>query len=63
MPSPTDLATLKIDDFAPHLDAVFDMQSTAGVMPLKLGHLATRRAQLPSKWAKAVVIFMWSAGR
>ena len=31
-----DLAALKIDDFTPHLDAVFDMQVAGGVAPLKL---------------------------
>jgi hypothetical protein len=36
MTSPPDLATLRIDDFAPHLDAVFDLQLPAGAMPLKL---------------------------
>jgi hypothetical protein len=36
MTSPPDLATLRIDDFTAHLDAVFDMQSPAGVVPLKL---------------------------
>jgi hypothetical protein len=34
--SSTDLATLKIDDFAPHRDSVFDMQTADGVVPLKL---------------------------
>jgi hypothetical protein len=36
MVSSTDLATLKIDDFAPHRDSVFDMQTEDGVVPLKL---------------------------
>jgi hypothetical protein len=36
MVSSTDLATLQLDDFAPHLDAVFDMQTSDGVVPLKL---------------------------
>jgi hypothetical protein len=36
MTSPPDLATLRLDDFAPHRDAVFEMQSPAGVVPLKL---------------------------
>lgn len=36
MVSSTDLATLKLDDFAPHLDAVFDMQTSDGVVPLTL---------------------------
>jgi hypothetical protein len=31
-----DLAKLKIDDFAPHLDAAFEMQTPDGVVPLKL---------------------------
>jgi hypothetical protein len=36
MPDSPDLATLRIDDFAPHRDTVFDMQTPAGVVPLKL---------------------------
>jgi hypothetical protein len=36
MTSPPDLATLRIDDFARHRDAVFDLQSPAGAVPLKL---------------------------
>ena len=36
MVSSTDLATLKIDDFAPQCDSVFDMQTGDGVVPLKL---------------------------
>jgi hypothetical protein len=36
MTSPPDLATLKLDDFAPHLDTVFDMQLPTGAIPLKL---------------------------
>jgi hypothetical protein len=36
MSSTPDLATLRIDHFAPYLDTVFDMQSPAGVVPLKL---------------------------
>jgi hypothetical protein len=31
-----DLAKLKIDDFAPHVDAAFEMQTPAGAVPLKL---------------------------
>ena len=31
-----DLATLKIDDFAPHVDAAFEMQTPAGAVPLRL---------------------------
>jgi hypothetical protein len=36
MTSSPDLATLRIDDFAPHLNADFEMQSPAGPVPLKL---------------------------
>jgi hypothetical protein len=36
MAATADLAALKIDDFAPHRDAVFDMQTAGGVVPLKL---------------------------
>ncbi len=36
MVSSPDLATLGIDDFATHCDAVFDMQTADGVVPLKL---------------------------
>ena len=36
MASTADLATLSIEDFTPHLDAIFDMQTVGGVVPLKL---------------------------
>lgn len=36
MASSADLATLVIDDFAPHVDAVFDMRAGEGVLPLRL---------------------------
>jgi hypothetical protein len=36
MTSSPDLATLRISDFAPHLNADFEMQSPAGPVPLKL---------------------------
>jgi hypothetical protein len=36
MAAMADLAALKIDDFAPHRDSVFDMQTPDGVVPLKL---------------------------
>ena len=36
MTSPTDLAALRVDDFAPHLDAVFETQTSGGAVPLKL---------------------------
>jgi hypothetical protein len=36
MAATADLAALRIDDFTPHLEAVFDMQAAGGVVPLKL---------------------------
>jgi hypothetical protein len=36
MASTVDLAALATGDFSPHLDAAFDMQTAAGVVPLKL---------------------------
>jgi hypothetical protein len=36
MASTADLAKLKIDDFAPHLNAAFEMQTPDGAVPLKL---------------------------
>jgi hypothetical protein len=36
MASTMDLAALRIDDFAPHLEAVFELQSASGLVPLKL---------------------------
>jgi hypothetical protein len=36
MTATADLAALRIDDFSPHLDAIFDMQTAGGVVPLKL---------------------------
>jgi hypothetical protein len=33
-----DLAKLKVDDFAPHLDAAFEIQTPGGAVPLKLVH-------------------------
>jgi hypothetical protein len=36
MAGTADLGALRIDDFTPHLDAVFDVQAARGVVPLKL---------------------------
>jgi hypothetical protein len=36
MAATADLAALRIDDFTPHLEAVFDMEVAGGVVPLKL---------------------------
>jgi hypothetical protein len=36
MAATADLAALGIGDFSPHLDAVFEMQTAGGVVPLKL---------------------------
>ena len=44
MSATPDLATLKIDDFAPHCDAVFEMQAAGGVVPLKLVKVAAAGA-------------------
>jgi len=33
-----DLAKLKLGDFAPHLDAAFELQTADGAVPLKLVH-------------------------
>jgi hypothetical protein len=38
MTSTADLAALGIGDFSPHLDAIFDMQTAGGVVPLKLAN-------------------------
>ena len=44
MASSPDLATIKIDDFAPHCDTVFDMRTAGGVVPLKLVKVAATGA-------------------
>jgi hypothetical protein len=36
MAATADLAALRIDDFTPHFDAVFDVDVAGGVVPLKL---------------------------
>jgi hypothetical protein len=36
MASTVDLGKLKIDDFSPHLDAAFEIQTPDGAVPLKL---------------------------
>jgi hypothetical protein len=36
MTATADIAALRIDDFSPHIDAVFDIQAAGGVVPLKL---------------------------
>jgi len=36
MAATVNLAALKIDDFRPHLEAVFNMQAAGGTLPLKL---------------------------
>jgi hypothetical protein len=38
MTATADLAALRIDDFTPHQDATFDMQTAGGVVPLKLAN-------------------------
>jgi hypothetical protein len=65
MASTADLATLGIGDFEPHLDAVFEMQSPGGMIPLKLANTApagqSRRASGAfslRKWDNPVVTFL-----
>jgi uncharacterized protein DUF6916 len=41
MVSSADLATLRIEDFAPHCDGVFEMQTAGGGVPLKLAQVAS----------------------
>jgi hypothetical protein len=36
MVATADLAALRIGDFTPHLDAIFDVQVAGGVVPMKL---------------------------
>jgi hypothetical protein len=36
MTATADIGALRIDDFTPHLDAIFDGQTAAAVVPLKL---------------------------
>lgn len=36
MASSPDIATLSIDDFEPHLNAIFEMESSRGMVPLTL---------------------------
>jgi hypothetical protein len=36
MASTPDIATLTVNDFEPHLDAVFEMEAPGGPVPLKL---------------------------
>src|SRR4051812_9827405 len=36
MTAPPDLATITLEDFTGHLDAIFEMQASGGVVPLKL---------------------------
>lgn len=40
MASSADIATLRMDDFAPHCDSGFEMQTADGVVPLKLVKVA-----------------------
>jgi hypothetical protein len=43
-----DLANLNVDDFSPHLNAVFDLQTPkGGTMPLTLMAAASNGAELP----------------
>jgi hypothetical protein len=41
MASTADLAALSIGDFSPHIDAVFEMQTAGGAVPLTLAEAKT----------------------
>ncbi|HYI28867.1 MAG TPA: hypothetical protein VD863_13570 [Bradyrhizobium sp.] len=47
MASPADLGQLNIDDFAPHLNAIFEMDSPHGKVPLRLAEAAAHGHPLP----------------
>ena len=47
MTSPADLGKLMLDDFAPHLDAVFEMDAPHGKVPLTLAEAVAHSHQLP----------------
>lgn len=47
MASPADLGKLKLGDFEPHLNAVFEMDSPHGKVPLRLAEAAAHGHPLP----------------
>jgi hypothetical protein len=47
MTSPADLGKLTLDDFSSHLDAVFEMDSPHGKVPLKLAEATAHQHSLP----------------
>ena len=61
MASSPDLATLCIDDFVPHLNAVFDMQLPGGPVPLKLTE-AVSAGQSPRAGGAFSLLFVAPAG-
>ena len=61
MVSLADLATLRIDDFAPHGESVFEMQTADGVVPLKLEKVAPAGASGRAGGAFSL-LFVASAG-
>lgn len=48
MASPADLGTLNLGDFEPHLNAVFEMDSPHGMVPLRLAEAAAHGNALPA---------------
>jgi hypothetical protein len=48
MMSPADLGKLTLDDFSQHLDAVFEMESPQGKVPLRLAEVAVHGNPLPA---------------
>lgn len=41
MASTADIGKLKLEDFSPHLEAVFELHSADGVVPLKLAKIGS----------------------
>jgi hypothetical protein len=62
MPSSPDLASLKLDDFIAHLEAVFEMQTSGGVVPLKLVEAVAAGGQSKRAGGAFSLVFVGSAG-
>jgi hypothetical protein len=61
MAVPPDLATLRLEDFAGHLDAIFEMRTSGGVVPLKLVE-AVAGGHSPRAGGAFSLVFVASAG-
>jgi hypothetical protein len=62
MASPPDLATLKLDDFAAHLEADFEIQTSGGVVPLRLVEAVAAGGQSKRAGGAFSLVFVGSAG-